>query len=273
MKLGCSTYSFWHFKGKKEPLVKYLEKIYIYNFDGAEILEDHFENTTNSYILKIKRYAFSLGLDIFAISIHNDFVNPSERARKNEVEKVKKWLEIAYKLGAKAIRINSGRWRTIESFDELMKQKGVEPPIPGYTDEDALRWVTESIQEILPVAEEYGVVLALENHWGITRNAENIIRIIKYLNSDWLRVLMDIGNFTENIYQQLEEIAPYTVMVHAKTYIGGGEWYTLSLDYDKIFSMIRRYGFQGWVSLEYEGKRDYDIGVKISKELLSKYVY
>lgn len=43
---------------------------------------------------------------------------------------MKRWLKIAYILGAKAIRINSGRWKTIQSFDKLMELKGVEPPIP-----------------------------------------------------------------------------------------------------------------------------------------------
>jgi len=71
---------------------------------------------------------------------------------------------VAHYLGAKAVRLNSGRWRTIESFDELMEARGLEPPLPGYTNEDAFRWVVECIERVLPVAEDCGVVLALENH-------------------------------------------------------------------------------------------------------------
>lgn len=64
-------------------------------------------------------------MDVYAIAIHNNFVKPSLEERKNEVENVKRWLEIGYKLGIKAIRVNSGRWKTIESFDELMRNRGL----------------------------------------------------------------------------------------------------------------------------------------------------
>jgi len=61
-------------------------------------------------------------------------------------------------------------------------------------------------------------------------------------------------------------------MVQAKTYFGGGVWYTLSLDYDRIFETLRRAGFKGWISLEFEGREDYESGVKKSFDLLSKYL-
>jgi len=96
--------------------------------------------------------------------------------------------------------------------------------------------------------------------------------MIREVDSPWLRALMDTGNFIEDTYEQLEAIAPYTVMVHAKTYYGGGEWYTLEIDYDRVFEILRRHGFDGWVSLEYEGREDYDSGVRKSYELLSRYV-
>lgn len=272
MRLGVSTYSFWHFKGPKEKLESYIRRAYEHGFEGVEILVDHFESTRKDYLAEIKKLAFSLGLDIYAVAIHNDFVSPDPREREKQIRYTERWLEIAHYLGAKAIRVNSGRWRTIASFDELMEARGLEPPLPGYNYEDAFKWVIECIEQVLPLAEDCGVVLALENHWGLTRDAEGVLRILKEVDSPWLRALMDVGNFIENTYEQLEMITPYTIMVHAKTYYGGGEWYTLDIDYDRIFDMLKRYEFKGWISLEYEGKEDYDSGVKKSFELLSRYV-
>ena len=272
MKIGCSTYSFWHFKGEKKPLKEYIKKIYLHGFEGVEVLANHVESFSKDYLLDIKRYAFSLGLDIYALDIHNNFINPSKDEREKEINHVKDWLKVAYRLGAKAIRINSGRWKTIENFDELMKHKGIEPPIPGYTSEDAFKWVIGSLKELVPVAEDYGVILALENHWGLTRNADNVIKILKEVNSEWVKALVDIGNFIEKPYEQIEKLAQYAIMVHAKTYMGGGEWYALDLDYSKIFDILRRHCFKGWISLEYEGKEDYDFGVKLSKELIMSYI-
>lgn len=272
MNLGVSTYSFWHFEPRKEPIFHYLEKAAKHGFSGVEILEDHLAGLGREDLREVKRRAFLLGLDIYAVSVHNNFVNPSREYREREVAKVRDWLNKAYILGASIIRVNSGRWRTIESFDELMKNRGKEPPIPGYTDEDALKWVEESIGELIPVAEDLGIILGLENHWGISGRAEYMVRMFNDLKSNYFRAIMDTGNFIEDTYRQLGMIAPYAAMVHAKTYFGGGVWYSLDLDYDLIFRMLTDNDFNGWISLEYEGREDYDSGVAKSRELLLKYI-
>jgi sugar phosphate isomerase/epimerase len=98
------------------------------------------------------------------------------------------------------------------------------------------------------------VTLALENHWGLTNTPEGQLRILKAVNSPWLGALMDTGNFLENPYDRLALIAPKTVFVQAKTYDGGGEFYTLDLDYKRIAKILRDAGYTGYVALEMEGK-------------------
>ena len=115
-----------------------------------------------------------------------------------------------------------------------MKVKGDEPPIKGYTDEDAFRWCIEGIQACLPAAEKRGVLLALENHWGLTTKTENLLRIYKGVSSPWLGINLDTGNFPVDPYPEIEKLAPHAAIVQAKTYYGGGEWYTLDLDYQRI---------------------------------------
>ena len=85
------------------------------------------------------------------------------------------------------------------------------------------------------------MLLALENHWGLSRTAEALVRIIQAIDSPWLRALMDTGNFLEDPYDELEALAPYTAYVQAKTYYGGGTWYTLDLDYPRIAALLRRH--------------------------------
>src|ERR1017187_9987374 len=76
------------------------------------------------------------------------------------VEPTKKCIEICYELGIPSMRINTGRWGTIEDFDELMKKRGIEPVLPGSTEEEGFKWVIDGIQRCLPKAEECGVMLA-----------------------------------------------------------------------------------------------------------------
>ncbi len=268
MNLGTSTYSFWHFGETKQPLAAYLESASSAGFEGIEILEDNVEKADRDYFLEIKRRSFELGLPIYCVSVHNNFVKPSKDERIKEVEKVKKWIEWASLLGASAIRVNSGRWATIRSFDELMEAKGVEPPVQGYSDEEAFDWVRECFELLLPAATENGIILGMENHWGLSRNAENMIRLFKSLQSPYFRAILDTGNFIERTYEQMEAVAPYTAMVQAKTYYGGGVWYSLDIDYPRVFGIIRKAGFNGWVSLEFEGKEEHATAAAKSRELL-----
>jgi sugar phosphate isomerase/epimerase len=88
------------------------------------------------------------------------------------------------------------------------------------------------------------------------------------IDSPWLGVTMDTGNFLEDPYEQLEMLAPRTVFVQAKTYYGGVTWYTLDLDYDRIAAMLRRHGHPGFVSLEFEGREDPRTAIPKSLALL-----
>lgn len=254
--LAVSSYSYWHFRTPKFPIEKVIDDAARIGFDGVEILHRQMDNETPAYVNGLKRRAFEQGLALAMLSIHQDFVFPDRDARQKHIDHTLRCLELAARLGIPAIRLNSGRWKTIPSFDDLMKVKGDEPPLPGYTNEDAIQWCVESIQACLPEAEDLGVVMALENHWGLTTSADTLLRIHALVNSPWLGLNMDTGNYPGDPYPGIEKLAPKATIVQAKTYHGGGEWYTLDLDYPRIAAILRKHNFNGWVSLEMEGKED-----------------
>ncbi|HEU0090823.1 MAG TPA: sugar phosphate isomerase/epimerase family protein [Vicinamibacteria bacterium] len=266
--LAVSTYSYWHFKTEKYPIEKVIEHAAALGFDGVEILHRQMENETPAYVRGLKQAAFRNGLDLVMLSIHQDFVDPDPALRKKDVDHTIHCLQLASDLGIPAVRLNSGRWNTIKSFDDLMRVKGDEPPLPGYTEEDAFKWCIESIEACLPAAEKAGVILALENHWGLTTRPENLLRIYKAVRSPWLGINLDTGNFPGDPYPGLEVLAPHAVIVQAKTYYGGGEWYTLDLDYKRIAGILRKAGFHGYVSLEMEGKESPETAVPKSLDVL-----
>jgi len=254
--LAVSTYSYWHFRTEKYPIEKVIEHAAAVGFEGVEILHRQMADETPAYVNGLKKAAFRNGLSLPMLSIHQDFVHPDPAERQKHVEHTKHCLELAAELGIPVVRLNSGRWKTIKSFDELMKVKGDEPPLPGHTDAEAFQWCIESIEACLPTAEKEGVMLALENHWGLTTRPENLLRIYRAVRSPWLGINLDTGNFPGEPYAGLEQLAKDAVIVQAKTYYGGGEWYTLDLDYPRIAGILGKAGFQGWVSLEMEGKED-----------------
>jgi L-ribulose-5-phosphate 3-epimerase len=268
IKLSISSYSYWHFKEKKFPIETVIDEAAKLGVEGIDILHRQMEGEDKSYINKLKRHAFINGIAFTCLSIHQSFVSPDKEVLKKEIEHTIKCIALASDMGIPCLRLNSGRWGTIKSFDELMKNRGIEPILPGYTEDDGFKWCIDSIQQCLPAAEKYGVLLALENHWGLCSTPEGQLRIKKAIDSPWLGILMDTGNFLENPYSKLEMIAPYTSFVQAKTYYGGGEWYSLDLDYKRIISILQKVNYQGYISLEYEGKEDAATAVPKSIEML-----
>jgi L-ribulose-5-phosphate 3-epimerase len=268
VRLAVSTYSYWHFKEEKYPVERVIADAARLGFDGVEILHRQMDGESPEYVNRLKQAAFRGGLAMPMLSIHQDFVSPDPKERQTAIDHTRRCIELAARLGIPAVRLNSGRWKTIKSFDDLMKVKGEEPPLQGYTLQDAFGWCIESIGACLPDAERHGVVLALENHWGLTTDVEHLLHIHKAVASPWLGINLDTGNFPGDPYAGIERLAPHATIVQAKTYYGGGEWYTLDLDYPRIAGILQKAGFSGWVSLEMEGKEPPETAVPKSLTVL-----
>jgi sugar phosphate isomerase/epimerase len=270
-RIAVSTYSYWRYRSdSKLSIEECIDLAADTGFDGVEILHIQMQGESNAYLQKLKQRAFRRGLDLCGFSTHQSFVSPDAEARKKNVAHTVRCIELAYALGIPTIRVNTGRWGTTKSFDELMKDKGLEKRLPGYTDDDGFKWVADCLTECLPTAEKCGVVLGLENHWGLGRTAEGVLRVLKDVDSPWLQATLDTGNFLERQYEQYRLLAPKAVLVQAKTYFGGGTWYTLDIDYDRVAAILKKAGYQGYVSLEFEGKQDHKTAIPQSLALLRK---
>ncbi|MDR2761968.1 MAG: sugar phosphate isomerase/epimerase [Planctomycetaceae bacterium] len=266
--IATSTYSFWHFEDEKTPIEKCINLAAEFGFDAVEILEVQMLKKDPKSIAEIKRQTLNLGLFLCGLSTHQTFVSPDKKIRQENIDKTKQSIELAHNLGIPTIRVNTGRWTTIKTFDELMKNRGVEPPLPGYKNDDGFPWVIESFQNLIPIAESAGVVMGLENHWGLGGTPEGVLKIVDAVNSPYLRITADTGNFLDDYYAKFEKLIPKAVLVQAKTYYGGGKWYSLEIDYDKIAAILQKYNYRGFISLEFEGNENPKTAVPKSLALL-----
>ena len=269
IRLVVSTYSYWHFDQVKYPIEKVIENAARIGFDGVEILHRQMENESIAYMNKLKRMAFDRGLALPFLSIHQNFVEPDASKRKEHVQHTLKCIKLATQMGIPALRMNTGSWAGERAPDYY--KTGIQKPVSGYTDKDAIGWVIDSMGECLIEAEKAGVTLCLENHWGLSSNIDYLEEIYSALESSPAMGLnLDTGNFVGDPYPQLERLMPFANIIQAKTYYGGGEFYDLNLDYDRIAKIMRSANFTGYVSLEMEGKEDPKTAVQKSYDLLRK---
>ena len=269
--IAVSTYSYWRYRpDTKLTIEQCIELAAEAGFDAVEILHVQMEDESNATLQRIKQKAFRLGLGLCGLSTHQTFVSPDAEVRQQNIEHTIKCIELAYALGIPTIRVNTGRWGTSKNFDELMANRGIEPRLDGYTDEDGFGWVIDSLEKCLPAAERCGVVLGLENHWGLGRTASGVLRVLDDIKSPWLRATLDTGNFLDDQYAQYKQLAPEAVFVQAKTYFGGGTWYTLDIDYDRVASILNEVDYRGYISLEFEGQESHETAIPKSLELLRK---
>jgi len=213
---------------------------------GAELTSYFLPKDLSSDVLqRLRRHAFLRGVAITGTAIANNFTLPKGELRDAQIAEVKTWIDQAAKLGAPHIRVFAGT-----------APKGVSP-------EEASASCIESLQECCDYAGRYGIFLGLENHGGIVAEADALLAIVKAVNSPWVGINLDSGNFhTADPYGDVAKCAPYAVNVQIKAVMKpAGSTESQPADYARIITILREANYQGFVTLEFEEKEDPYIGV------------
>lgn len=270
LRLGVSSYSYWHFTPEKTPLEYVIDQAHDLGLMGVEIIQQQLESEDNAYLQRLKRHAFRKGVALYNLGTSQDFVWDDAAKRQENIEHTKNCIDLAHALGVPSIRVNAGSWRRGDAFEGLIETKGWVTPWEGASEDDGFSWAIEGLGACLEHAEKRGVMLLLENHWGLTTTADGMLRILNAINSPWLRAILDMGNFyyDGDMYTAMEKIAPWVDLAHAKTYPGGGLVFTIPLDFERIFKILKSAGFTGYVSIEMEGHEAAETAVAKSVEML-----
>ncbi|MDR2912541.1 MAG: sugar phosphate isomerase/epimerase [Alistipes sp.] len=254
-KLCLSTYSLQNLARDPQGIEKVINYAADWGIDGVDILHRSLASEDNAYIQSVKQLAYKNGVMLACLSIDNDFVDPRPEFRQAQVNNVIRYVELAARMGIPAIRLNSGGWGTAARGSSLI-ERAQEGPMEGYTHDDGFAWIQDCIYKCLPAAEQNGVVMLLENHWGLSTTAERMLRIKNSVKSQWLSLLLDTANFAAEHYESIEKLLPESTFISCKTYQGGGFWMDFELDYERIFKMFHDANYRGYITLEFEGRGD-----------------
>lgn len=261
IKLSLAAYSFrkyLEFKGTNKPtmtLEQFAEYASEQGLGAIEPTSYYFPDTSKEFFPKYKAFCTKLGLDISGSAVGNNFCIPDAAKLKEQMTSVNEWVERCSILGCKTIRIFAG---TIAKGD---------------TEEKAKERCINAIGQACDYAAKFGVILALENHGGITASVEQILSIVKSINHPYFGVNLDTGNFhTADPYGDLAKLAPYAVTVQIKTEIQKAGQKKEDADLKKLVEILKGVNYRGYMALEYEANEEPKIGVPKALEELKKLV-
>ena len=215
------------------------------------------------YLTELKRRADGEGVKSLLIACDElgrlGDANPAQRAQT--VENHVPWLEAAAFLGCNAIRTNANGDGTY--LEQLQR-------------------TAEGLRALCEKADAMGLDVVLENHGEASNNGAWLAMVVESVNHPRLGVLADFGNWFMggwNVdpprwydrYQGLQDVAPYTRVVHAKAHGFDAQGQEIETDFSEAMRLLLAGGFRGYVGIEYEGEGlTEDEGVAATKRLLEE---
>jgi L-ribulose-5-phosphate 3-epimerase len=227
--------------------------------DGIDMTVYWLPGTSDDVLLPLRRAAFRNRVEIYSVGTRVRLAQPTDDLREKELTELRKWVDVAQKLGATHVRVFGG----------------AKPP--DATIEQAVAMASETLKRGAEYSGARGIILGVEDDGGITDFAKETIEIVTGAKSTWAGMNLDIGNFRPpKVYEQIEMSIPYAVSTHIKTELTQDDGKTKApFDWDRVFGMFARHGYRGYMGLEFEAADDPTNAVpghlRRLKELAQKY--
>ncbi len=282
MKTGVSTYSLSRaIKDGRMTVVDVIEWIAEHGGEHVEVVPGSFEMTEEVIGLIVDKTR-ELGLDISSYTIGANFIDKDEAELDAEIERVKKEVDIAAALGTKLMR-HDVAYRAPE--DTSLEQFEQDLPV-----------IVKGCRAVADYAAQYGITTSIENHGYHVQHFDRVQRVIKEVDRENFKTTIDIGNFVVvdiNPLAAVRQNAPLASMVHVKDFFlrnaerdpgegfnksrGGNYWRGAiaghgDIDIQAALQILKDAGYDGYLSLEFEGMEDCLRGAEIGLKNLQRYV-
>jgi sugar phosphate isomerase/epimerase len=241
---GCCAYSYSKLLGAgKMTMEDVIGKAVELGIDGVDMTAYWFKSTEPAYLASLRHLAFKQGVCFSGAAIGASTVEADAGKRAQVLEEIKKWVDVAESLGAPHLRVFAGKLP------------------PGATVQQAIDWTVDTLKAACEYAGKKGITLGMEDHEGITQNADACLEIVHRVDSPFFGINLDITNFIPtakaDAYAQIEATVPYATHSHIRDRFQDGQ----AVDLDRVWQIFARSNFKGFMSAEYEGEEDPSIGV------------
>lgn len=239
-----------------------------YKIDAVEYVNAFYEDKAEDqkFWNELKNSCSQSGVKSLLIMVDNegDLGDPNDNKRMKAVQNHLKWIEAAQLLGCHSIRVNAF----------------------GSGERSALKAaLVDGLGSLAEKGSENGINVLIENHGLHTSDAAFINSIIDEVDNDFLGTLPDFGNWCLNKewgstqggnctevydpYKGVEQMLPYAKGVSAKSYEFDEAGKETTIDFKKMFQLVKKSGFEGYIGIEYEGsKLSEEDGIRATKKLI-----
>jgi L-ribulose-5-phosphate 3-epimerase len=235
LRAGVVAYSFRKELAAKS--IQYTDVIRMladWGIDGLDCTVYYFPDTSNEFLASLRKAAFKSGIPIYNAGVRAYLCQPTPELQAAQVDNIKKWVDVAERLGAGHVRVFGG-------------------PVPkGATEEQAIGWAVEVMKRGAEYAGTRGITLGVEDDGGLTTAAGPTIEIAKRTASPWAGINADSGNLRVDGYNGFASMLPYVTSVHLKTTVAGADGQKEKADWKRLLTMLGQSGYKGFVGLEYE---------------------
>lgn len=282
MKLGVSTYSLHKaFSNGELSLTGVIEYIASIGAEHAEIVPLGFSLIDDPYLIDaIRSTAKASGIELSNYAIGANFAGLEGDAYVNEVERVKREVDVCAALGITRMRHDVASAKDLSIGNFLAE----------------LPRLTEACREIADYASKYGITTSVENHGYFIQHSDRVQALVKAVDRENFRTTLDIGNFLcvdENPASAVANNIKLASMVHVKdfyfrpSYRNPGEgWFKSSsgnflrgaivgqgdIDMPHVLGIVKESGYDGYVSIEFEGMEDCLAGTKMGFNYVKQFL-
>jgi len=253
MRLSCLSLSYQNqFKAGKMDLAGFIKTARTLDLDGVDLHMNHLKSFDRIYLKQLRRICLDNGMSVPSFPVSTEFGMYPERINA-EIEKCRVGMETGLFLGAPLVRVFVGSAPPNSNVDDAFKRGA-----------DALRRCAE-------IGADMGMVVALQNHSGLTSTGDDMLRFHKTVNHPNFSLVLDTGHFTgrdgprgpkreghtyADYYRSLEQVAPLAPFVRVKLYQVDEQGREKFIDYPRVFNILRGVHYNGFCSMVYEGTED-----------------
>jgi sugar phosphate isomerase/epimerase len=200
--------------------------------DAVDITVYYLKSTDPGYLEGLRSLGYKNAIILSGTACGVSMVQPDAAKRAASLDEIKKWIDVADRLGTSHLRVFAGKLP------------------PGATLQNAIDWVVETMKAASDYAGQKGIMIGLEDHQGVSQSADVCLEVVHRVNSPYAGITLDITHFVptaqQDAYAQIAACLPFASVAHIRDHFDDHT----PIDMDRVWQMFAQAGFKGYMSFE-----------------------